>query len=356
MMKIRKTIFGELEDGKDIELFDIKHEDGSEIKITNYGATIVSLKVPDKIGYIEDVVLGFDNLENYRDIRNFYGAIVGRYGNRIAKGTFALNGVKYQLPINEGNNSLHGGENGFDRVVWEAEEIDDDKTPGIKMTYLSKDGEEGYPGNLEVTVTYTFTKGHELRIDYKVVSDKLTVKNITNHSYFNLSGNVKNNILDHELHLKAEKFLPVKEGLIPIGEYRYVKGTPMDFTKSYKIGDRINSDDMQLKIAKGYDHTWILEKEKNTLDFAGSVYEPNSGRFMEIFTTEPGVQFYSGNFLDGSHLGHNGTPYKHRDAFCLQTQHFPDSPNHPEFPNTVIGPGEVYKSSTIYRFSVKESE
>jgi len=352
-MKIEKELFGKLSDGTQIDLYIIKHDDGSQIKITNYGATIVSLKVPDKNGNVEDVVLGFDKLDDYINIRNFYGCVVGRLGNRLANGKFSIDSVEYNIPQNEGANSLHGGVNGFDRMVWEAEQIIEENNPGIKLHYLSKDGEEGYPGNLDVTVKYTFSDNHELRIEYKVTTDKPTVKNITNHSYFNLSGNVKYDILNHELQLYADKFVPVREGLIPTGELRDVKNTPMDFRTPHKIGERINEDYEQLKLGLGYDQTWVFNEISDKPILNGSVYDPRSGRLMEIFTTEPGIQFYSGNFLDGSHAGLNGVVYKHREGMCLQTQHFPDSPNHPEFPSVLLLPGKVYSSVTMYKFSVK---
>ncbi len=353
-MQMGKKVFGKLKDGTQIDLYIIRHDDGSEIQIMNYGAAVVSLKVPDIHGNIEEIVLGFDQLKDYENIRNFYGAIVGRSGNRLAKGKFSLNGIQYNLAVNDGENHLHGGIKGFDRVVWDAKEINDEKNPGIKLDYLSKDGEEGYPGNLFVNVTYTFSSDHQLIIDYSMKSDRATIKNITNHSYFNLSGNIKENILNHSLIFNADKFLPSLEGLIPTGEFRNVKDTPMDFTIPHKIGERINVADEQLKIGVGYDHTWVLKKDSCSLSFAGSVHEQNSGRLMEIFTTEPGIGFYSGNFLDGSHAGHNSILYKYRDGMCLQTQHFPDAPNQSSFQTTVLNPGENYISKTIYKFSVSK--
>jgi aldose 1-epimerase len=353
-MLIEKKIFGKLNDGTQIDIYTIRHVDGSEIQIMNYGAAIVSLKVPDKEGRVEEVVLGFDNLKDYENIRNFYGAIVGRSGNRIAKGKFSLNGIEYKLAINDGENHLHGGIKGFDRVVWDAKEINDELNPGVKLSYVSSDGEEGYPGKLLVDVTYTFSSDYVLGIDYNITCDKTTIKNITNHSYFNLSGNVKESILDHSIIFNSEKFLPSIKGLIPTGEFRNVKGTPMDFTLPHRIGERINEEDEQLKIGAGYDHAWVLKKATDSLDFAGSLYDPKSCRLMEIFTTEPGIGFYSGNFLDGSHSGHNGVIYKFRDGLCLQTQHFPDTPNHNNFPSTKLEPGETYQSKTIYKFSISQ--
>lgn len=352
-MKIKKERFGKLSNGTEVDLFIIDHSDGAQVQITNYGAAVVAVKVPDKNGIIEDVVLGFDDLEKYEKIRGFYGAIVGRYGNRIANGQFILDGNEYQLPVNDGENSLHGGFNGFDRVVWKVEDFRVDKDAILKLSYLSKDGEEGYPGNLKVEVTYKFSSDLELIIEYEASTDKKTVKNITNHAYFNLSGNVKDNILSHLLMLIANTYTPVLPGLIPTGEIATVEGTPMDFRNPTAIGERIDQEDEQLKLGLGYDHNWVINNADGTLNFAGTLYDPTSGRLMEIFTTEPGIQFYSGNFMDGSHSGHKGKVYKYRHAVCLETQHFPDSPNHPEFPSTTLNPGETYTSKTVYKFSVK---
>ncbi|MFC2084745.1 aldose epimerase family protein [Bacteroidota bacterium] len=352
-MKIKKSSFGKLDDGSEIYLYTMTNKDNSEVQITNYGAAVVAVKVPDKKGIIEDVVLGFEKLEDYVKIRGFYGAIVGRYGNRIGKGKFTLEGKEYFLSVNDGENHLHGGIKGFDRVTWRVESFSADKNAKLRLSYLSADGEEGYPGNLKVEVVYTFTSNNELKIEYKIKTDKATVINITNHAYFNLSGNLKENILNHELMLNADYFIPVDNGLIPAGEIKSVKNTPMDFTKSHSIGDRINEENEQLKYGLGYDHNWIVKDEGKDLKLAGTLYEPKSGRFMEIYTTEPGIQFYSGNFMDGSHSGHNGIVYNYRYAMCLETQHYPDSPNHNNFPSTVLKPGEIYESTTIYKFSSK---
>jgi len=352
-MKIKKEKFGKLSDGTEVDLFTIDHPDGAQIKITNYGAVVIAVKVPDKNGIIEDVVLGFDDLEKYEKIRGFYGAIVGRYGNRIANGQFTLDGNEYQLPVNDGENSLHGGFNGFDRFAWQVEEFDVKMDAIVKLSYFSKDGEEGYPGNLKVTVTYKFTLNFELIIEYSITTDKKTVTNVTNHAYFNLSGNLKEDILNHLLLLNADKYTPVLPGLIPTGEIEAVKETPMDFRNLTPIGERINQDDEQLKLGLGYDHNWVINNADGTLNSVGTLYEPISGRLMEIFTTEPGIQFYSGNFMDGSHSGHNGRVYKYRHAVCLETQHFPDSPNHQGFPSTILNPGDVYTSTTVYKFSIK---
>jgi aldose 1-epimerase len=351
-MKIRKDHFGKLRDGSQLDLFIIEN-DKSKIKLTNYGAAIVSLQVPDKNNNSEEITLGFDNPLDYEQIRSFYGAVVGRYGNRIAKGKFTLDGREYSLAVNEGENHLHGGVKGFDRVVWKTEEIVDGANPGVTFSYLSKDREEGYPGNLNVRVSYSFNDNLELMIKYEIDTDKPTVKNITNHAYYNLSGNLKKDILSHVVRINAEKFLPVTQGLIPTGELRCVSGTPMDFKEPHQIGERINDDDIQLKYGKGYDHNWIIKGVKNVLKYAATIEEPESGRVMEVFTTEPGLQFYSGNFMDGSHAGHNGKVYKYRYAIVLETQHYPNSPNQGNFPTTVLRPGESYESKTIYKFSVK---
>jgi aldose 1-epimerase len=351
-MKYKKEIFGTLSDGSRVHLFTFRYENGSEIKFTNYGATIVSIKLPDKNGKVEEITMGFDNLKDYEKIRNYYGATIGRNCNRLANGKFSLDGKEYKLVKNEGKNHLHGGKKGFDRVVWIGDKTLDGN-PGIELSYLSRDGEEGYPGNLEVTVGYSFSNENVLSLNYELRTDKTTITNITNHSYFNLSGNFKENILNHHLTLNAEVFLPVTRHLIPTGEFRNVKDTPMDFTNPHKIGERIEEDYEQLKFASGYDHYWIINDNDKEIKFAGSLYEEKSGRFMEIFTTEPGIQFYSGNFLDDSHKCSNQIRNVFRTALCLETHHFPDSPNHSEFPSIVLKPGEVYKSTTIYKFSIK---
>jgi len=352
-MTIEKELFGELSDGTPAFVFTLKHPDGSVAQISNYGATIVAIKVLDKNGLVEDVVLGFDKLSDYEKIRGFYGAIVGRYGNRLAKGTFSLNGKEYTLAVNDGENHLHGGLKGFDRVLWKIENYGTKDSAFLELSYLSVDGEEGYPGNLQVKVTYSFTMDKSLRIDYFISSDEETISNITSHGYFNLSGNLKKDILSHDLMLNADHFLPVIKGLIPTGEVKPVAGTVMDFREAAAIGSRINDDDIQLVHGLGYDHNWILNPAEEKLNLAATLYEAESGRVMEVFTTEPGIQFYSGNFMDGSHSGHAGRVYNHRYAICLETQHYPDSPNHDNFPSTVLKPGETYTSTTIYKFSVK---
>jgi aldose 1-epimerase len=334
-----------------VELYTLTNVSGMEARIMTYGGSVVSLKAPDRQGKLADVVLGYETLEGYLKNNPYFGAIIGRYGNRIGNGQFSLIGRKYTLPRNDGENTLHGGIKGFDKVVWKAKEVNGKDGAGISLTYLSKDGEEGFPGNLSVTVVYTLTNNNELKIEYFAKTDKTTVVNLTNHSYFNLAG--EGSILRHELMINAGRFTPVDSGLIPTGELRTVKGTPMDFTKSAVIGTRIDHQDEQLTFGKGYDHNWVLNNATGRLALAAKAYEPVSGRVMEVLTTEPGLQFYSGNFLDGSITGKGGQVYKRRCGFCLETQHFPDSPNKPGFPSTVLRPGESYKTTTIYKFTAK---
>ena len=349
---ITKAPFGQTEAGQPIELYTLKNASGMEAGIINLGGIVVSLKVPGRGGQIADVVLGFDKLADYEKPNPYFGAIVGRYGNRIAKGRFTLNGVEYKLAVNDGENSLHGGIHGFNHAVWQAREVPGGD-PAVELTYLSKDLEEGYPGNLTEKVTYTLTPANELRIDYSASTDKDTVVNVTNHSYFNLAGQGQGDILGHVLQLYASKFTPVDAGLIPTGELKSVAGTPFDFRQPTVIGARIDNDDEQLKRGKGYDHNWVVDGTPGTLRPAARVSEPGSGRVLEVLTTEPGVQFYSGNFLDGTSTGKGGKVYQRRYGFCLETQHFPDSPNHPDFPTTVVKAGAEYKSTTVFRFSVE---
>lgn len=350
---ITESPFGTLPDGTTVSLYHLKNTQGTEMTVTDYGGIIVSLKTADRAGVIEDIVLGYDSLAGYLKAPSFFGALVGRYGNRIAKGKFTLDGKTYKLAVNNGENHLHGGLKGFDKVVWTATPSSSADGASLKLTYLSKDMEEGYPGNLQVEVNYTLTNDNELKIDYEATTDKKTVINLTNHSYFNLSGNTKKDILDHVLIISASKFLPVDQGLIPTGELKDVKETPFDFTTPKVVGERINSDDPQIKAGKGYDHCWVFDKAAGTLGLGATLYDPASGRYMEMYTTEPATQFYSGNFLDGTITGKFNTVYKQRYALCLETQHFPDSPNKPDFPSVVLAPGEVYKTQTIYKFSTK---
>jgi len=352
MPVIEKTPFGKTTSGEAVDLYTLKNASNARVQIMTYGGTVVSLQVPDRDGMLGDIVLGYDVLDGYLKNSPYFGSIVGRYGNRIGKGRFSLDGKQYQLPKNNGENTLHGGIKGFDKVVWKATEDRSTDGAALSLTYLSKDGEEGFPGNLSVKVVYTLTNNNELRIEYSAATDKTTVVNLTHHSYFNLAG--EGNILQHELMINAEQFTPVDAGLIPTGELRNVKGTPMDFTKPTAIGARIDQQDEQLILGKGYDHNWVLKNNAGKLSLAARVYEPRSGRVMEVSTTEPGLQFYSGNFLDGSITGKGGQVYQQRSGFCLETQHFPDSPNKPRFPSTVLKPGQQYTSTTIYKFSAQK--
>jgi len=347
MKSIVKTSFGQTPDGTAVDLYTITNPSGASVAISTYGGTVVSLNVKDKAGKLGDVVIGFDTLAGYLGEHPYFGALIGRYGNRIAKGKFSLNGNSYQLAINNGPNALHGGLKGFNRQVWQAKEVGEN---GLELTYVSKDGEEGYPGKLTAKVLYTFTPANELRIEYTATTDADTVANLTNHSYFNLGG-LENN-LTHQLEIYADRFTPVDAGLIPTGELRPVKGTPFDFTTPHAIGERIDADEEQMKLGSGYDHNFVFTKHDGQLNLVAKVSEPTSGRVMEVLTTEPGVQFYTGNFLDGTLKGKAGRPIQRRAALCLETQHFPDSPNQPKFPTTVIKAGEVRKSTTMYRFGV----
>jgi aldose 1-epimerase len=343
-----KQMFGKTPTGDQVDLFTLTNARGVEARITNYGAHLVSLRTPDRSGKPADVVLGFDSLEGYLTRNRYLGSIVGRYANRIANGRFSIDGVQYTLARNNGNNHLHGGLKGFDKALWQA------TAPGgggVTLRYVSKDGEEGYPGALSTTVTYTLTDANELRIDYEATTDKPTVLNLTNHSYFNLAGQGQGDILGHLVTLHADRFTPVDEGLIPTGELKSVEGTPFDFRKPTAIGARISQPDEQLKRGRGYDHNFVVNGTMGTLRPAARVEEPSSGRVMEVLTTEPGVQFYTGNFLDGSIRGKGDKPYNHRYGFCLETQHFPDSPNKPAFPTVVLRPAGRYRSTTVYRFS-----
>lgn len=335
-----------------MDIYTLTHKNGISAKITNYGGIVMSLNVPDKSGQFSDIVLGFETAEEYLKPHPYFGALIGRYGNRIAKGKFTLERKEYILAQNDGPNSLHGGLKGFDKVIWDAKPLDTPDEPALELTYLSEDGEEGYPGNLLIKVIYTLTNDNELRIDYTATSDETTVINLTNHSYFNLAGAGYGPILDHEVLLNAAHFTPIDETLIPTGEIRPVAGTPFDFTEPTKIGLHINGDDEQLKFGLGYDHNWVLNSSDSSLALAARVFEPGSGRVMEVWTTEPGIQFYSGNFLDGSNIGKGGKVYQHRYGFCLETQHFPDSPNHPNFPSTVLKASQTYTSTTVYKFLV----
>lgn len=351
--RVSKKPFGKTGDGKSVEIFTLTNSKGAEAKIITYGGAVVSLKVPDKRGRLGDVVLGFDSVADYEKHTSFFGALIGRYGNRIAKRKFSLGGKDYTLAPNNNENHLHGGVKGYDKVVWTGRIWAAADGANLELTYKSKDGEEGYPGNLNIKVIYTLTENNELKVVYLATTDKTTVVNLTHHSYFNLAGAGNPSILDHKLTLFADRFTPTDAGSIPNGELRKVKGTPFDFTRSTAIGARIGQDDEQLKFGHGYDHNWVLNKTGKALTLAAKVYEPTSGRTMDVLTTEPGLQFYSGNFLDGLVKGKSGQDYPRRSGFCLEAQHFPDSPNEPKFPTTVLRPGQKYSQTTIYRFSVR---
>lgn len=352
---ISSKAFGSLPSGQAVTEYTFANGNGMEVKIMDFGGIITSLKVPDRHGNVGDVVLGFDNLQDYLKEHPYFGALIGRYGNRIAKGKFTLDGKEYDLAVNNGENHLHGGLKGFDKVMWTAEIVEGERTAGLKLNYLSKDMEEGYPGNLDVEVVYTISENNEIKVDYKATTDKTTVVNLTQHTYFNLEGKGSENILNHEIMIKSSDFIPVDAGLIPTGELMPVAGTPFDFSKLTKVGEGINDDNAQIKIGGGYDHCWVLNKSgENTLDWVIKVVDPSSGRVMEMATTEPGVQFYSGNFLDGTLTGKDNITYPHRYAMCFETEHYPDSPNQPQFLSTVLHPGEEYKSTTIFKFSTIE--
>ncbi len=342
-MNVKKETFGKTKEGTEVNLYTLTNGNGMTVKITNYGGIVTSIVTRDKNGNPGDVVLGFDSLSGYLVEHPYFGALIGRYGNRIAKGKFTLEGKEYTLATNNGPNHLHGGIKGFDKVVWTPEEVNN----GLKLTYVSKDGEEGYPGTLTTTVIYTLNDNNELRIAYEARTDEATPLNLTNHSYFNLAAGQAENALNHVLFLQADSFTVVNETLIPTGELRPVKSSAMDFTTPQAIGKRIK------QVPGGYDHNFVLTKKRGEMSLAATVYEPTSGRVMEVYTTQPGVQFYSGNFLDGSLTGKGDKKYVKHYGFCLETQHFPDSPNQPKFPNTVLKPGETYKHNTMYKFSAE---
>ncbi len=342
---VTKHAFGHTADGTPVDIYTLS--DGKvEARITNYGGIIVSLRTPDRNGKLDDIVLGYDSLDQYIAKTAYFGAIIGRYANRIAHGTFQLDGKTYHIPKNDGDNTLHGGIRGFDKVVWTAKEIKD----GIELTYVSKDGEEGFPGTLTTTVRYTLDGG-ALRIEYSATTDKDTVLNLTNHSYFNLAGQANGEVLGHMVKIDASRFTPVDASLIPTGEIKSVAGTPFDFRTPHSIGERINANDEQLHFGMGYDENLVLDHSEGRLAEAAELYEPTTGRILKVLTTEPGLQFYSGNHLDGSITGKQGRVYKPRVAFCLETQHFPDSPNHPNFPTTELKPGQTFHSITVFEFS-----
>jgi aldose 1-epimerase len=340
--------------GRPVTLYTLTNAKGVEVDTMNYGGIILSIRVPDRKGQFADIVLGHETLDGYIPNPPYIGAIVGRYANRIANGTFTLDGKTYTLPKNDGPNTLHGGtDKTFNKVVWDGEALKG--KAGVTYTYLSKDGDDGFPGNAKIKVTYTLTNDNELVIDYEATTDKATPINLSQHSYFNLAGEGTGDILNHELMLNADRFTPVDKNLIPTGELRPVKGTPLDFTTSTKVGARIDDSYDQMVLGHGYDHNWVINRKSNDdgLVLAARMYEPTSGRVLEVSTTQPGVQFYTGNFLDGTVTGKQGHVYKRRYGFCLETQHFPDSPNHSDFPSTILKPGETFKSKTVFKFSTK---
>lgn len=350
---ITQQDFGKTPEGKTATLFTLVNKHGARVRLTNYGGIVTSLEVPDVNGTLGDVVLGYDNLDGYIKSSPYFGCLVGRYGNRIAKGKFSLGGQSYTLATNNGPNALHGGLKGFDKVLWDARAVETGDGPAVELTYTSKDGEEGYPGTLKVKAVYTWTNDNALKLEYTATTDRETVVNLTHHSYFNLKGAGEGDILDHEIMIEAREFTPVDATLIPTGEIRTVKGSPLDLTGYGRIGARINEKDEQITFGGGYDHNWVLNKKPGELGLAARVIEPTTGRTLDVLSTEPGVQFYSGNFLDGTITGKGGKVYKHRYGFCLEPQHFPDSPNKPNFPTTVLKPGETYHNTIIYRFGVK---
>ncbi|GAA5029429.1 aldose 1-epimerase [Marivirga lumbricoides] len=351
---ITSKSFGTLPSGEEVTQYIMTNNQGMEMSVITYGGIITSLTAPDKAGKYEDIVLGFDNLEGYlQDGVPYFGALIGRYGNRIAKGKFTLDSTEYELAINNIGNHLHGGLKGFDKVNWSAKEVEYADGVALELTYLSADGEEGYPGNLETKVTYQLGNDNTLLIDYMATTDKKTVVNLTQHSYFNLSA-MKEDVLNHQLMVNADHFLPVDSTLIPTGELRPVEGTPFNFTEMKKVGADVNQENQQLTYGLGYDHCWVLNEGAGKMDLAAKAYEPNSGRTLEVYTSEPAIQVYTGNFLDGTLTGKGGTVYNKRTGLCLETQHFPDSPNQPEFPSTELNPGEKYESQTKFVFGIRE--
>lgn len=352
-VSIEKKEYGTTPAGQKVDIYTLKNQKGMEVNIMTYGGIITSLKVPNKAGVSEEVVIGFNNLEQYTKDNPYFGALIGRFGNRIAKGKFTLDGKEYKLAANNGENALHGGPEGFHRVIWTAEEAKGGDNASLKLKYVSKDMEEGYPGNLTVFVTYTLNNDNSLDVLYEATTDKKTIVNLTQHSYFNLSSDFTKPILDHEITIDADKLVPVDANLIPTGELTDVTNTPFDFRKAKTVGKDIEAKDDQIKKGLGYDHCWVLNNQDKGERFAASAYDPTSGRLLEVFTDQPGIQFYSGNFLDGTLPMRNGGTYAHRTGFCLETQHYPDAPNQKDFPSTVLSPGENYKTKTTFKFSVK---
>ncbi len=351
-VRLEKTNFGAMPDGRTVWLFTLTNAKGIKAKVMSYGATLTALEAPDREGKSADVTLGFDNLPDYLAKNRFFGSIAGRYANRIANGTFTLDGKIYQLAVNSKPNHIHGGVKGFDKQVWNAEPFEREHEAGVTFTYFSRDGEEGYPGNLKATVIYTLNNLNELSIQYYAETDKPTPVNLTNHAYFNLAGQGNGDVLNHFVMINADRFTPVNENLIPTGELRAVQNTPLDFTRPVRIGERIEDSSQQMQFGKGYDHNFVLNSQDGSLALAARVSEPSSGRVMEVYTTQPGVQLYTGNFLDGV-AGKEGKAYQRRYGFCLETQHYPNSPNQPNFPSAILKPGEKYDQKTVFKFSVE---
>ncbi|MCF7802752.1 MAG: galactose mutarotase [Candidatus Marinimicrobia bacterium] len=350
-LTISEENWGALDDGRPVSLFTLTNQEGVTAQITNYGGTLVSVKWADKNGEVEDVLLGHRTLEGYLEDNPYFGGIIGRYANRIDEGQFALDGESYQLATNDGPNHLHGGDKGFDKVVWDAQTFQEADSVGVRLRYVSADGEENYPGEVTVEVTYSLNSNDELRLDYAATTDEKTIINLTSHPYWNLAGQGAEPVLDHIMMINADHFTPIDETLIPTGKIRSVEGTPFDFTEPTKIGKRIDADNQQIEYGNGYDHNWVLNQdEPGEMVLACRISEEESGRILEVMTTEPGLQFYSGNFLDGSITGKDGEMYEYREAVVVEAQHFPDSPNHPNFPSTVLNPGEEYSQTTIYKF------
>ena len=349
----RRDRFGHAPDGSAVDLFTFSNVRGIELRVITYGGIIVSLRTPDRDGHMDDIVLGHDDVDGYVRSASYFGAIIGRYGNRIARGRFTLDGVDYQLVQNDGRNHLHGGARGFDKVVWSAEPFAEHGARGLRLRYRSADGEQGYPGSMTAHVTYTLTDDNELVVDYEGTATRPTPVNLTQHTYWNLAGRAADDVLAHQLTIDASHFTPVDAELIPTGALASVAGTAFDFRTPLSIGARIDGGDEQLRHAGGYDHNFVLNRSDDALSHAARLFEPTTGRVLDIHTTEPGLQFYSGNFLDGRIRGKAGRVYRHRGGLCLETQHFPDSPNQPHFPPVVLRPGSEYRSSTVYAFSVR---
>ena len=350
--RISRQPLGQTKHGTAVDLFTLRNNKGAEAGISTYAGLVIFLKVPDRNGNFGDVVLGYNNLDGYLKASPYFGALIGRYGNRIAKGKFTLDGKEYTLAVNNGPNALHGGLVGFDKVVWEPRILASLEGPSLELRYTSKDGEEGYPGKLTVKAVYTLTEDNALKLEYTATTDKDTVVNLTQHSYFNLAG--QGTILNHQVMLPADKFTPVDSTLIPTGELKPVEGTPFDFRTPTAIGARIGQEDEQLKFGGGYDHNWVINKPMGQLGLMARVYEPTTGRVLEVLSTEPGLQFYTGNFLDGKITGKGGWVYNYRNGFCMEPQHYPDSPNQPKFPSVVLKPGQLYKNTIVFRFSVQK--